>query len=190
MAGHTKHFTSLRELLHMVEKNDLRRLLGAVDELYQKEEPDTIALLLCLLSSLCSYFGAYAKAWVGGFSCWFSTTPQMVFSSPWLTAKKELTQHEGTALSWLVQEQMALGKDKSNPLTVDWMLLFHDPALFGVPAGLLIPASFWLLQFGWLLLVLFCSCCWNKDAILELTREDLSRILKLTMSNSRLGEDC
>nr|GEY08513.1 aminoacyl-tRNA synthetase, class 1a, anticodon-binding [Tanacetum cinerariifolium] len=25
---HTKHFTSLRELLHMVEKNDLRRLLG------------------------------------------------------------------------------------------------------------------------------------------------------------------
>nr|GEW02271.1 putative ribonuclease H-like domain-containing protein [Tanacetum cinerariifolium] len=29
MEGHTKHFTSLRELLHMVEKNDLRRLLGA-----------------------------------------------------------------------------------------------------------------------------------------------------------------
>nr|GFC00608.1 hypothetical protein [Tanacetum cinerariifolium] len=26
MEGHTKHFTSLRELLHMVEKNDLRRL--------------------------------------------------------------------------------------------------------------------------------------------------------------------
>nr|GEV90254.1 hypothetical protein [Tanacetum cinerariifolium] len=43
---HTKHFTSLRELLHMVEKNDLRRLLGAIDNLYQKEEPDTFALLL------------------------------------------------------------------------------------------------------------------------------------------------
>nr|GEV03317.1 xylulose kinase-1 [Tanacetum cinerariifolium] len=26
-----------------------------------------------------------------------------------------------------------------------------------------------------------CSCCWNKDAILELTSADLSRILKLTM---------
>nr|GEY55086.1 hypothetical protein [Tanacetum cinerariifolium] len=29
MEEHTKHFTSLRELLHMVEKNDLRKLLGA-----------------------------------------------------------------------------------------------------------------------------------------------------------------
>nr|GEY08732.1 hypothetical protein [Tanacetum cinerariifolium] len=27
----------------------------------------------------------------------------------------------------------------------------------------------------------FCSCCWNKDAILEPTSADLSRILKLTM---------
>nr|GEZ65956.1 JmjC domain-containing protein [Tanacetum cinerariifolium] len=54
---------------------------------------------------------------------------------------------------------------------------------------LLIPAGFWLL----LLLVaagLVCSCCWNKDAILELTSADLSRILKLMMSHSRLGEDC
>nr|GEX85934.1 hypothetical protein [Tanacetum cinerariifolium] len=46
MEGHTKHFTSLRELLHMVEKNDLRKLLAAVDNLYQREEPDTLALLL------------------------------------------------------------------------------------------------------------------------------------------------
>nr|GEW59823.1 aminoacyl-tRNA synthetase, class 1a, anticodon-binding [Tanacetum cinerariifolium] len=29
MEGHTKHFTSLREILHMVEKNDLRKLMGA-----------------------------------------------------------------------------------------------------------------------------------------------------------------
>nr|GEU97700.1 aminoacyl-tRNA synthetase, class 1a, anticodon-binding [Tanacetum cinerariifolium] len=46
-----------------------------------------------------------SKLLVGGFSCWFSTTLQMVFSSPWLTAKKELTHHEGTALIaavWLV----------------------------------------------------------------------------------------
>nr|GEV49493.1 aminoacyl-tRNA synthetase, class 1a, anticodon-binding [Tanacetum cinerariifolium] len=45
MEGHTKHFTSLRELLHMVEKNDLRKLLGVVDNLYQREEPDTFALI-------------------------------------------------------------------------------------------------------------------------------------------------
>nr|GFB51447.1 hypothetical protein [Tanacetum cinerariifolium] len=45
MNGHTKHFTSLRELLHMVKKNDLQKLLGDVDNLYQREEPDTFALL-------------------------------------------------------------------------------------------------------------------------------------------------
>nr|GEY37809.1 putative reverse transcriptase domain-containing protein [Tanacetum cinerariifolium] len=46
MAGHTKHFTSLREHLHMVEKTDLQKLLGAVDNLYQMEDPDTFVLLL------------------------------------------------------------------------------------------------------------------------------------------------
>nr|GEW02758.1 integrase, catalytic region, zinc finger, CCHC-type, peptidase aspartic, catalytic [Tanacetum cinerariifolium] len=46
MEEHTKHFTSLRELLHMVEKNDLRKLLGAVANLYQREEPNTFALIL------------------------------------------------------------------------------------------------------------------------------------------------
>nr|GEV82467.1 putative ribonuclease H-like domain-containing protein [Tanacetum cinerariifolium] len=46
MAGHTKHFTTLREILHMVERTDLQRLLGAVDALYQSKEPDTFALLL------------------------------------------------------------------------------------------------------------------------------------------------
>nr|GEZ16439.1 ribonuclease H-like domain-containing protein [Tanacetum cinerariifolium] len=37
----------------------------------------------------------------------------------------------------------------------DQMLLFHDPPVFGVPAGFLIPAGFWLLPFGCLLLFLF-----------------------------------
>nr|GEY10929.1 JmjC domain-containing protein [Tanacetum cinerariifolium] len=46
MAGHTKHFTTLRELLYMVEKTDLQKLMGAVDNLYQQEDLDTFALLL------------------------------------------------------------------------------------------------------------------------------------------------
>nr|GEZ70617.1 hypothetical protein [Tanacetum cinerariifolium] len=46
MEEHTKHFTSLRKLLHMVEKNDLRQLLGDVDKFYQRHEPDTFALIL------------------------------------------------------------------------------------------------------------------------------------------------
>nr|GFA95632.1 hypothetical protein [Tanacetum cinerariifolium] len=153
MAGHTKHFTTLRELLYMVEKTDLQKLLGVVDELYQKEEPDTFALLLWRLypraqvhvletvdgriihmfvdvsypltvatlervlkhglevpkllvegdltiaEQLISFIKATllnAKSTVSRVG--FPTTPQMVFSLPWLTAKKELTHHEGTAL--------------------------------------------------------------------------------------------
>nr|GEW15071.1 hypothetical protein [Tanacetum cinerariifolium] len=46
MEEHTKHFTSLRELLHMVEKNDLRKLLGDVDKFYQRQEPETFGLIL------------------------------------------------------------------------------------------------------------------------------------------------
>nr|GEX07058.1 hypothetical protein [Tanacetum cinerariifolium] len=119
-----------------------------------------------------------------GFLCWFSTTPQMVFSSPWLAAKKESTHHEGTALSWLVQEQTALGKDKSNRLTVgsllkttwssihhlltdevltsleqmatDQMLLFHDPAVFGVLAALFC----WSPYSCWFLVAVAIGCCW------------------------------
>nr|GEW66181.1 retrovirus-related Pol polyprotein from transposon TNT 1-94 [Tanacetum cinerariifolium] len=62
----------------------------------------------------------------------FSTTPQMVFSSPWLTANQELTHHE------------------------DHMLLFHDPAIFGVPADLscLSPYSCWFL------VAAIVGCCW------------------------------
>nr|GEZ44136.1 hypothetical protein [Tanacetum cinerariifolium] len=45
MEEHTKHFTSLCELLHMVEKNDLRKLLGDVDKFYQRQEPETFGLI-------------------------------------------------------------------------------------------------------------------------------------------------
>nr|GFA78203.1 hypothetical protein [Tanacetum cinerariifolium] len=46
MEEHTKYFTSLRELLHMVEKNDIRKFLGDVDNFYQRQEPETFALIL------------------------------------------------------------------------------------------------------------------------------------------------
>nr|GEZ09583.1 hypothetical protein [Tanacetum cinerariifolium] len=38
MARDTKHFTTLRELLYMVEKTDLQKLLGVVDESLKDEE--------------------------------------------------------------------------------------------------------------------------------------------------------
>nr|GFC88637.1 hypothetical protein [Tanacetum cinerariifolium] len=65
MARHTKHFTTLRKLLHMVEKTDLQKLLGAVDKLYQKEEPDTFDLLLTA-----SAFAAGDYILVHKFMCW------------------------------------------------------------------------------------------------------------------------
>nr|GEV72089.1 ribonuclease H-like domain-containing protein [Tanacetum cinerariifolium] len=177
MAGHTKHFTTLRELLYMVEKTDLQKLLGAVDELSQKEEMDTFALLLWrlypraqvhvlemvdgriihmfvdvsylltvgTLEYMLKHGLEVPKLLVGGFSCWFSTTPQIVFSSPWLTAKKELTHHEGTALVCI-----------SNPLMVARMLLFHDPAVFGVPADLFC----WSPYSCWFLVAAVVGCCW------------------------------
>nr|GEU86126.1 copia protein [Tanacetum cinerariifolium] len=46
MEEHTKYFTFLHELLHMVEKNDLRKLLGDVDKFYQRQEHETFALIL------------------------------------------------------------------------------------------------------------------------------------------------
>nr|GEV00883.1 xylulose kinase-1 [Tanacetum cinerariifolium] len=86
--------------------------------------------------------------------------------------------------SWLVQEQTALGKDKSIPLTVgsllkttwssihhlltdevltspeqtatDWMLVFHNPAVFGVPADL----SYWSPYSCWFLVAAAVGCCW------------------------------
>nr|GEW91390.1 UBN2 domain-containing protein [Tanacetum cinerariifolium] len=146
MAGYTKHFTTLHEILHMVERTDLQRLLCNVDTIYQSEELDTTAgafaaddyihghKFMCTLERMLKHGLEVSKLLVRGFSCWFSTTLQMVFSSPWFTAKKELTHHEGTALSWLVQEQTALGKDKSNPLMA--VMVCQKPLGYVVPTGL------------------------------------------------------
>nr|GEY82310.1 putative ribonuclease H-like domain-containing protein [Tanacetum cinerariifolium] len=152
-------------------------------------------LIQCLVGCCFILFQMLAgiqSAGCTGFSCWFSTTPQMVFSSPWLTAKKELTHHEGTAL-WLVQGGTALGKDKSNPSTVGkdvsnpfmavmvcqkpfgsfsspmihvpraelvfnppGMLLFHDPAVFGVP----VDSFCWSPYSCWFLVAAAVGCCW------------------------------
>nr|GFB07972.1 hypothetical protein [Tanacetum cinerariifolium] len=60
-----------------------------------------------------------------------------------------------------------------------YMILLSLMFLLFVPAGFFI--FYWFLVAAvWLFAaVLVCSCCWNKDAILELTSEDLSRILKI-----------
>nr|GEU75920.1 acetyl-coenzyme A carboxylase carboxyl transferase subunit alpha, chloroplastic [Tanacetum cinerariifolium] len=46
---------------------------------------------------------------------------------------------------------------------------------------LIVPTGFFIFAVWLFAVVLVCSCCWNKDAILELTSKDLYRILKLTL---------
>nr|GEZ20892.1 hypothetical protein [Tanacetum cinerariifolium] len=159
MKGHTKHFTSLFKLLHMVEKNDLRKLLGAIDNLYQSWH-------------LYPYAQVYVLETVDGrviymFVNVFYPLSQLLCSvtQNWMVITFHVPFWND---KWLVYGGMAL----------DQMLLFYDPAVLGVAAVWFFTA------------VLFCLRCWNNNAILALTSEDLSRMLKLTLSNSRLGEDC
>nr|GEX43623.1 JmjC domain-containing protein [Tanacetum cinerariifolium] len=162
--GHTKHFTSLRELLHMVEKNDLRKLMGDVDNLYEKEEPDIFALILwgdlrvhvletvdvwviymfvvvsyplsaATLKRILKHRLEVPKLLVGG-------DLTMAKYSPWLTAKKELTHHEGTALL-ASPEQTATGKDVPNPFMAMMVCqkpfgYFSSPMIHVLRAGLVI----------------------------------------------------
>nr|GEV07021.1 xylulose kinase-1 [Tanacetum cinerariifolium] len=222
MEEHTKHFTSLCEILHMVEKNDLQQLLG--DSL---ADEDAHAFWRNQDSWCIRSWRLYPRAqvhvletvdgWViymfvdVSYPLSASTLERMLkhgLEVPKLLVGGDLTMAEQlvsfikAALltaqyvvwsMWLVQRGTALELASPEQTATDRLLLFHDPAVFGVPAG----CSSWFPHFCWFLVaavwlfaVLFCSCCWNNDAILELTSEDLSRILKLMLSNSRLGEDC
>nr|GEX20017.1 hypothetical protein [Tanacetum cinerariifolium] len=201
MEGHTKHFTSLRELLHMVEKNDLRKLLGAVDNLYQREEHDTFSLILwgdlCVLFQSLADEDAHAfwrnpDSWrIRSWRLYPPTLKRMLkhglevpkllvgrdltmaeqllfvlvfhhtingFSSPWFTAKKELTHHEELASP----EQTATGKDVSNPFMAVVVCqkplgYFSSPMIHVPKAGLVINPLGYVVPAGRLR---SHSCCW------------------------------
>ncbi|GKF37009.1 hypothetical protein Tco_0113767 [Tanacetum coccineum] len=100
------------------------------------------------------------------------TARQMVFSSLWLTAKKESGSPLSNGFEWLVQEGTALGKDMSNPLygcdglpktvrlillfiefmLIRLMLLFLDVAIL-VSAACCIAAATWYMLVALLLLL-------------------------------------
>nr|GEX04019.1 putative ribonuclease H-like domain-containing protein [Tanacetum cinerariifolium] len=71
--GSTKHFTTLRQILHMVDRQDL--------VLFDSHEGGVVHVCGCILSSLRKAHGKDANA-------------QMVFNSPCRTDKKELIHHE------------------------------------------------------------------------------------------------
>nr|GFA65167.1 hypothetical protein [Tanacetum cinerariifolium] len=203
MAWHTKHFTTLRKLLYIVEKTDLQKLLGAVDKLYQKEEPDTFSLLLW--GDLHVLFQSLDDE--DALDFWRNQDSWRIRSWRLYPRAQVHVLEMVDGQSWLVKEQTTLGKDKSNPLTVgsllkttwssihhlltdevltspeqmatglasprvsgylvkaykiylccceDWMLLFHDPAVFGVPADLF----YWSPYSCWFLVAAAVGCCW------------------------------
>nr|GEU74838.1 retrovirus-related Pol polyprotein from transposon TNT 1-94 [Tanacetum cinerariifolium] len=199
MKGHTKHFTSLRKLLHMMEKNDLRKLLGAVDNLYQREEPDTFALFLwgdlhVLFQSLddedARDFWRNQDSWrirswrlypraqvhvletVDGRVIYMFVDVSYPLSAATL---QRMLKHGLEVPKLLVGEDLTMAEQ---------LVSFIKAALLNAQSVFLVAAV------SLFTAVLFCLCCWNNDAILALTSEDLSRILMLTLSNSRLGEDC
>ncbi|GKA63179.1 hypothetical protein Tco_0762785 [Tanacetum coccineum] len=135
------------------------------------------------------------------------TARQMVFSSPWLTAKKESGSPLQTALVLASLKRSALGyRPFANPLCQGWIALskrlqllrvemalsvVHGPNLSGGPRtdysrvnGLTISAACCVAA-GYFVCCccLLCSCC---SSIL-LPQEDLSRNLELTESTPSVG---
>nr|GEU82581.1 JmjC domain-containing protein [Tanacetum cinerariifolium] len=104
--GSTKHFTTLRQILHMVDRQDLVNLYGLVVYYYENHPVAGAGLILwvklmerMLMHKLEIDSDVVGNDMTTGFGCWLTTTQQMVFNSPCLTDKKELIHHEGKALS-------------------------------------------------------------------------------------------
>ncbi|GJX08378.1 hypothetical protein Tco_0196310 [Tanacetum coccineum] len=92
------------------------------------------------------------------------TARQMVFSSPWLTAKQESGSPLQTALV-CNSNPLMVTRAVTNSCCKDWKLLFFNVAACFVAAGYLVSAG-------------TCFCCYS----ILLLREDLSRNLELTES--------
>nr|GEU62387.1 ribonuclease H-like domain-containing protein [Tanacetum cinerariifolium] len=118
----TTYITTLREILHMVDRQDLVTLYGLVVKYYENNpiagaglifqayermlthkleiDKDVVGNDMTTIEQLIRFIkNQLAAAQVSsGFGCWLTTTQQMVFNSPCLTDKKELIHHEGTTL--------------------------------------------------------------------------------------------
>nr|GEX75407.1 retrovirus-related Pol polyprotein from transposon TNT 1-94 [Tanacetum cinerariifolium] len=154
---HTKHFTSLHKLLHMVEQNDLRKLLRDVDKFYQRQEPETFGLILW--GDLCVLFRSLADEDAHAF--WRDQESWRIRS--WRLYPRAhvyvLETVDGRVIYMFVDVSYPLSKVTlermlrhglevpkllvEGDLTIaeQLMLLFYDPAIFGVPAGFLISAG-------------------------------------------------
>nr|GEV14127.1 putative ribonuclease H-like domain-containing protein [Tanacetum cinerariifolium] len=122
MAGHTKNFTSLRELLHMsLDDEDAHDFWCNQDSwrihswrLYPRAQVHILETV----------DGRVTYMFVDVSYPLSATTLERMLKHglevPKLLVGGDLTMAE--QLSWLVQEQTALGKDKSNPLTVGSLL--------------------------------------------------------------------
>nr|GEW54962.1 hypothetical protein [Tanacetum cinerariifolium] len=130
MAGHTKHFTSLHELLHM---GDLHVLFQSLDDedahdFWRNQDswrfrswhlyPRAQVYILETMDGQVIYMFVDVSYTLSA-----ATLECMLkhgLDVPKLLVRGDLTMAE--QLSWLVQEQTTLGKDNSNPLTVGSLL--------------------------------------------------------------------
>nr|GEW80498.1 ribonuclease H-like domain, reverse transcriptase, RNA-dependent DNA polymerase [Tanacetum cinerariifolium] len=157
MEEHIKHFTSLRKLLHMVEKNDLRKLLGwlAYSQLAFISSrscscvrdcgwTSNLHVCRCLLSSQLSYFGAYDEAWVGSPKAarWRRFDHGRTVGSFYQSCSTQCSifclNHELAS-----PEQTTTGKDVSNPFMAVMVCqkplgYFSSPMIHVLRAGLVI----------------------------------------------------
>nr|GEY01021.1 hypothetical protein [Tanacetum cinerariifolium] len=161
MEEHTKHFTSLRELLHMVEKNDLRNcwvlcrlypraqvhVLETVDRRVNYMFVDvSYPLSVATLKRMLKHGLEVPKLLVGG----DLTMAEQLVTQNWMVITfhvpfwndKWLVQG-GTALELAIPEQTATGKDVSNPFMAVMVCqkplgYFSSPMIHVPRAGLVI----------------------------------------------------
>nr|GEU56689.1 uncharacterized mitochondrial protein AtMg00810-like [Tanacetum cinerariifolium] len=128
MAGHTKHFTTLREILHMGDLHVLFHSLDDGDALRFWRNHDSWRI--------CSW-RLYPRAQVHVLEMVDGRVIHMFVDVSYplsVGTLERMLKHRlevSKLLSWLVQEQTALGKDKSNPLIVvslhktTWSAIHH-----------------------------------------------------------------
>nr|GEZ42080.1 aminoacyl-tRNA synthetase, class 1a, anticodon-binding [Tanacetum cinerariifolium] len=198
MEGHTKHFTSLCELLHMVEKND-----GDLHVLFQSlDDEDAHDFWRNQDSWRIRNWRLYPRTQVHVLKTVDGRVIHMFVdvSYPLSAATlQRMLKHGLEVPKLLVGGDLTMAEQL---VTQNWMVFtFYVPfwnekwlVQGGTTLELASPeqtATGFFISAVWMFAaVLLGSCYWNKGAILELPSEDLSRILKLTLSNSRLGEDC
>nr|GEW45720.1 ribonuclease H-like domain-containing protein [Tanacetum cinerariifolium] len=112
--GSTKHFTTLRQILYLVDHQDLMKLYGFVVQFYEHHTTagcysrNVVIEIDALSDDLSITTNGVQLTMVFNSPMLHVLRVEMVINSPWMLSK-----------NWLVQKQTAFGKDMSNPFMAD-----------------------------------------------------------------------